>query len=312
MPSIDACRRRSIRAARFAKLGPTPASACVALFAVALIACGAPRAVAEPEPELPVATEGSSGSDAPRPSGPEYAVVEPGVVVRDGQLEEITFLEYVFGDVDPSEPLPLLVVLHGFGDQPQEPSGPYRGLPGAFRVVLPRGPVAVGGGFAWMSVRVGEHRLGELSEQLDVQTERIARFLVALREARAVRGPTILVGFSQGAILTLSVATRHPDLVGLALPLAGWLPPLLRVDAAEGAPRVLWMHGTADERIPFELAREGSDDLRARGFDVTLMPYEGAGHVMNDVMNADFHLWLAQVLQNLDEGRPLGDGLPFP
>jgi phospholipase/carboxylesterase len=303
----DAWRLGSIRAASVAILGPACPREWVALFAVVCVACGpavAPRDVDH------AATAGDEATDAEAAS--DYTRVEPGVFVREGELEGISFLEVVLGDVDPASSLPLWVVIHGLGDHPEIPIGPYRGLSRAVRIVLPRGPLVVGDGFAWMSVRVRDEQLATLSSEVDAQTERLAAFLASLRHARQVRGPIVVVGFSQGGILTLSLGVRHPALVGLGLPLAGWLPPALRVDAAPDSPRFVWMHGTADERIPYALAEEASTDLRARGFDVALVPVEGEGHAMSDAMDAVFHAWLERVLANVEDGRPPGDGLPLP
>lgn len=307
--SIHTPRSDFIRALRLAILGPALGDVCVGIFAVTLVACGPASAARRGSESVRVESSGGEGS-AERDE--DYALVEPGVLAREGELEGVPFLEVVLGTDDPGAPLPLLVVIHGLGDTPDIPVGPYRGLSRPVRVVLPRGPLAVdGGGFAWMSVRVRDGETERLSVELREQEERLARFLVALAASRATEGPTVVIGFSQGGMLTLALATHHPDLVGLALPLAGWLPPALREDVAETTPRIVWMHGTSDERIPFELAAEVSEELRERGLDVVLVPFADVGHFMSDEMDATFHAWLERVLDNLATQRAIGDGLPL-
>jgi phospholipase/carboxylesterase len=312
MLSIDAWRFAFIRARSFANLGPALRDACIAIFALALVACGPGTAARGVSRGSIGATGGSSGGEIDDGRVGDYTLAAEGVHVREGELDGISFLEVVLGDGDPGAELPLLVVIHGLGDYPDIPVGPYRGLSRAVRIVLPRGPLVSGDGFAWMSVRVRDGELETLSSELSAQTERLALFLASLRRERRVRGATVVIGFSQGAMLTLALGTHHPELVGLALPLAGWLPPALRVDATSGSPRFVWMHGTADERIPFALAEEAVTELRARGFDVSLVPFEGAVHAMSDAMDTAFHAWLERVLSNLDEERAPGDGLPLP
>ena len=53
----------------------------------------------------------------------------------------------MLGDVDPESALPMVVVIHGRGDRPRVPGGPFEGLTHPVRVILPRGPMIVGEGF---------------------------------------------------------------------------------------------------------------------------------------------------------------------
>ena len=218
----DARRSRFIRADFPVDLGRTRTHACVALCAVALLGCGPSVSPALAREGSAERETGSSGSETSQHRGGDYALVEPGVFSREGVIEGISFLEVVLGATDPTEALPLWVVIHGLGDHPDVPTGPYRDLSRPVRIILPRGPLVHGDGFAWMSVRVGDDQLATLSSELDVQTERLAGFLERLEAERPAQGPAVLIGFSQGGMLTLSLAVRHPALVGIAFPLAGW------------------------------------------------------------------------------------------
>jgi phospholipase/carboxylesterase len=105
----------------------------------------------------------------------------------------------------------------------------------------------------------------------------------------------IVSGFSQGGLLTLSLALFHDDVVGEAFPLASWLPPPLeplyrRSDLRY--PRIRSMHGTADPTIPIDPTAQLFARLATRGFDVTFVPFEGVVHTISDEENALFHLWL--------------------
>ncbi|KAJ7748543.1 Phospholipase/carboxylesterase/thioesterase [Mycena maculata] len=107
-----------------------------------------------------------------------------------------------------------------------------------------------------------------------------------------------LVGFSQGAALSLMVAlsTLH-DLGGVAS-LSGWIPPRAR-DQTLASPNVpiLWCHGTADEQIPLAVAENGVAFLRAH---VNTTPtlrfrtYAGLGHTISDDEVDDLLAWLVE------------------
>lgn len=237
-----------------------------------------------------------------------YTDLEPHVAARESELATVPFVEMVLGDGDPCSPLPLIVALHGLGDRPSVPRWPYRDLPVTVRVVMPRGPISFGHGYAWSPIRVLDHDPTGLTATIDVQAGRIATFLDALIEERQVRGGVLLAGFSQGGILALAVAMRHPQDVGLVLPMSAWAPPELRTNAAPNAPPIRWMHGLEDERIPYDLALEAVTDLRVRGYDVELIAYVDQPHRMSIAMDERFHSWLARALDNIDAGRPMADG----
>lgn len=257
---------------------------------------------------------------APRPRVPEsapavYQEPTPGVHIREGEVEGLGYLEVVIGDVEPDAPLPLVVVIHGRGDRPRIPGGPFEGLSHPVRVILPRGPMIVGAGFGWLPVVVRDNQPELLSAGLRDMGDRIARLVTRVRAERQTVGPTILSGFSQGGMLSITIAVRHPDLAGVVFPLAGWLPPQLwpTDPAPAGAPQVRAMHARDDERIPFDPTRESYERLRALGWDLALSAYDGVGHTMSPEMDATFHAWLERALAAIASGQgPLADPAPAP
>ncbi|KAJ7693548.1 Phospholipase/carboxylesterase [Mycena rosella] len=106
----------------------------------------------------------------------------------------------------------------------------------------------------------------------------------------------ILVGFSQGAALSLMVAlsTLH-DLGGVAS-LSGWIPPRAR-DQMIASPNVpiLWCHGTADVEIPIAVGENAVSYLRKHLRDkIQYKTYPGLGHTINDEEVNDLVAWLAE------------------
>jgi predicted esterase len=172
---------------------------------------------------------------------------------------------------DPSRPSPLLVVFHGFGDQPA--NYPYLlGLvadtQGAV-LAVPRGGREVGKGFGWTGVDEAEAVLGRVLER-------------ACQEFLIDRERVVLTGFSQGAFMALVLGARHPDLVRGVVPIAGAYMPEIDAPApaGAGAPRYFFISGSQDRAVTD--MRRAARDFEAAGYDTRFRILPGLGHVFPD------------------------------
>jgi phospholipase/carboxylesterase len=99
------------------------------------------------------------------------------------------------------------------------------------------------------------------------------------------RDRIVVMGFSQGGGMAYALALREPaHFAGLAA-LASWFPEPLaeslpKLPEHEGFP-VLVIHGTRDDRLPVERARESRETLRPYGVAMTYREIEGMGHEIN-------------------------------
>lgn len=194
---------------------------------------------------------------------------------RQAAVAELRMLEVVVGTDEVEDPLPLVVAVHGYGDTPRVPTGPYLAVSRPYRCVVPEGPAVVGEGRAWSTIRVRDERPDELARDLELAAEQIARLVETVRAVRPTRGPTVLVGYSQGGHVTLALATRRPDLFDVALPMAGWLPPSLEPTGPAGRTVIRAIHARDDERIPYAPSAALIERLRAGGWDARLETIEG-------------------------------------
>lgn len=248
------------------------------------------------------------GTHAPVVGATELPYDAAGIHARSGVFGDLWYAEVVLGDVDPDAPLPLVVALHGRGDRPRMPAGPFVRTSTPMRVLIPRGPLALGDGYAWGRYSVTAHRDDELAADLAITADRLARLVEHVRAERPTLGSPIVTGFSQGAILGWIAALRHPDSFGLALLVAGWVPPLLVPDGpAIPVTHVRAMHGVDDPIVPVGPTREVAARLAQLGHDVELVEVEGGGHVVDEAMNARFEGWLEAALAERAPG--LGGGL---
>jgi predicted esterase len=97
---------------------------------------------------------------------------------------------------------------------------------------------------------------------------------------------TVLLGFSQGACLSLEYAARHAGRYGGIACLSGGLigpddTPRDYSGSMEGTPVFLGC-SDVDFHIPAERVRESAEVMERLGADVTLRLYPGMGHLINE------------------------------
>lgn len=168
-----------------------------------------------------------------------------------------------------------IVFLHGVGSSggAMRPLGSALGL--ADGTHFPDGPQSfdMGPGRQWFSVK-------GITEE-----NRPPRIVVALPAFRAViesfgdPRDTVLIGFSQGAIMALhAVADGLPVQAVFALSgrLAGPVP------ARTGWPPITLLHGAADPVIPARMAEATRDWLREAGATLDLRLHDALGHSVDE------------------------------
>ena len=73
----------------------------------------------------------------------------PNIRARSAVFEGLWYAEVELGEVEPGTELPLVIMFHGRGDRPHIPGGPFGRVPTPMRVIVPRGPLTLGTGYAW-------------------------------------------------------------------------------------------------------------------------------------------------------------------
>lgn len=203
------------------------------------------------------------------------------------------------GSARPGATRQLVVVLHGRGDRPRVPQLPFYGLSRPLRIVMPQAPNPLGDGYSWLSSSVTEGRVAELASSLAEASDRVAGCVRELRDPR-VREEPVVAGFSQGGMLAFALAVHHPEVLGRALPVAGWLPPPLIPTTAlpRGARRVpiRALHGVDDAIVPLAPTRDAVRALSALGYDVELTEVPETGHEASPALHALFSARLEAAL----------------
>lgn len=160
----------------------------------------------------------------------------------------------------------LMVVLHGLGDSLEGFTVlPHLlGLP-SLNYLLVNAPDPYVIGYAWYDIERPEP--GVLRSRA-----RLQRLLANLAAQGWAPADTVLFGFSQGCLMALDVALRHPEPFAGIVGVSGYLFAPERLEA-ELHPRareqaVLMTHGTHDELLPVERTRAQAQSLQRMGVAV--------------------------------------------
>lgn len=189
-------------------------------------------------------------------------------------------------------PFPTIIALHGWGASAHDLLGLAPLLHGGRALVLcPQGTVAVpfGNGqygYGWFQLRPGTPTD---VEEFRRAAEALRGFLDRARERYPIDPERVVVaGFSQGGMMAYELGLRQPTrFAGLAA-LSAWFPPPLaeslpKLPEHEGFP-VLILHGTRDDRIEVERARDSREALRPYGVALTYRELDMAHEINQDAL----------------------------
>lgn len=199
-------------------------------------------------------------------------------------------------------PPPLLILLHGVGSNERDLFGLEPALDPRFLVVSARAPLAMGpGAYGWYPVEF----LPGGGFRIDPSAQEASRRLLAgfvdevIAELGADASGVHLLGFSQGAMMALSLALTHPDKVARFVAMSGRLLPQVQASARPQAELAslegLVVHGTLDPVVPVAYGRETRDGLAKLGVRHEYREYR-MGHQVSDESLADVTAWLSQRL----------------
>ncbi len=259
--------------------------------------------VAPPAPVAVVAPQ------AP-PASPVVAPTTP-VPQRHQQylrLAGIDYLEIVHAapgtaKPDPSQPLPLVLAIHGLGDRPEHFKELLAGLPATVRIIVPRALDPVEDGYSWFPIRARSGDVEGLARGISHAAQRLAEFLQALLQQHPTRGQVVVTGFSQGGMLAFALAVHHPSVIAAAVPVGGWLPPPLWPQAQPKAgtprPKIVALHGEADPAVMFLPTLDAVTHLEGLGWPATLLRYPEVRHQITPAMREELHRQLVAAIAAL-------------
>lgn len=219
---------------------------------------------------------------------------------RRGEAAGLRYVEVTTGGQ--RDGAPLLIGLHGRGSNADDLAGLAPALDPGWRYIFPQAPNRLPGGgwaesFSWYEPimsdgeRRGAPRVGvRASAQVLAAREQLRGFLVATHERLATPpGRSALVGFSQGAAMTLDTGLRADPPYAVLVAMSGYLPESDDLPdalaAAKGQP-LLIIHGVADEVLAIGIGRRAKQVLEVAGLAPDYREFPMAHEVNQESLEA--------------------------
>jgi len=196
---------------------------------------------------------------------------------------------------------PLLLLLHGVGSNEHDLFELAPFLDKRLLIISVRAPNTLGpGSYAWFEVGFTPQGPVIHSEQAEASRKTLITFVQeAITAYGADPKQVYLMGFSQGAIMSASVALTQPELVAGAVLMSGRILPEIRPSIASneelnGFP-FLVVHGTADMVLPISYGRASRELLSSLPVNLTYHEYP-MGHEVSQKSLSDVTAWLTERL----------------
>lgn len=107
-----------------------------------------------------------------------------------------------------------------------------------------------------------------------------------------------VMGFSQGAIITLELALNYPEMLAGVAALSGGVLPDMNRDIIELKNLPVFIgHGVQDEVLVYKWSVDAVSQLQPKGAEVTFRSYT-AGHTIPEAELRDLMLWLKENRRN--------------
>lgn len=192
---------------------------------------------------------------------------------------------------------PLIVLLHGVGSNEEDLFSLANNLPDRFLVVSARGPVTLGpGSYGWYHLDMSTGKIVYDKAEAEKARLTIIQFLQDLKAEHPYDASQVyLMGFSQGSIMSLSVALTRPDLIKGAAIMSGRLleeiKPQINKGVALSKMKIFMSHGTNDPILNISQARSCVQFLKENNLNPEYHEYSEQ-HTISNAMFQDMLKWL--------------------
>ena len=197
---------------------------------------------------------------------------------------------------------PLLLLLHGLGSNEQDLFSFAPHLDPKFRILSVRAPRTYAyRGFAWFDIDFSQGIPQPNRVQMAESQQHLLSFM---EEVRRTYNPsrTYLAGFSQGTIMSYSIALTYPGSVSGVLAMSGYVIknpslPMVASTQLKSLP-IFATHGINDQVLPVFLGRNTRDYLQSLQLNVTYREYP-MGHEVSPPCFEDCKNWLSAQVADL-------------
>lgn len=197
-----------------------------------------------------------------------------------------------------SENTPVLILLHGYGSNEEDLFSFSAELPDELLIISVRAPQTLSfGSYSWFTIHFNDTqgKFSDIPEAIEAR-ELVATFIKEIQEKYSIAPEnTYLLGFSQGTILSYSVALNYPEIIQKVVALSGYVnPELLPKDVNlkdYSALDFFISHGNLDQVIPVEWANKAPEFLKQLQIKHSYQEYP-VGHGVAPKNFFDFKQWI--------------------
>ena len=191
---------------------------------------------------------------------------------------------------DKADKTELLIQLHGVGSNKEDLFSFAHMLPNKYTILSAQAPIDYFGGFAWYNLYPGEDGFVSNIPEAKESLKAIKEFIESSIDAFNAKPKVTLLGFSQGAILSLATALNNPNLIEKTVALSGYLNrDLLIRELKESEIPFFATHGTQDQVITIEKAKKTYEFFKENDFNFKFksypMPHGVAPDCLQDVIS---------------------------
>ena len=198
---------------------------------------------------------------------------------------------------EPAAKPPMLLMLHGYGANEDDLVSLTPYLDERLLIISARAPISLQiMSYAWFNLGFTPEGIVVNHDEFESSRRTIHKFLGEVIEAYDCDPNAVyLMGFSQGAMMSLSVALTYPGLASGVVAMSGMIPPqtleeISDRDALTGLP-IFVTHGLRDTLIPIARGRETRAKLSELPVDLSYREYE-MGHEISYDSLKDIAAWL--------------------
>ena len=193
---------------------------------------------------------------------------------------------------------PLLLLLHGYGSNEEDLFSFATELPDEYYIVSARAPFdMMYDSYAWYAINfdADENKFSDIG-QAQQSRDLIANFIDELITNYPIDANDVtLIGFSQGSILSYAIAVSYPEKVQRVVAMSGYFNEEIATENFRendfSKLKIFSSHGTVDQVVPVDWARNSIEKLKELGIDIVYKEYP-VGHGVAPQNFFDFKNWL--------------------
>ena len=194
--------------------------------------------------------------------------------------------------IKPGKVYPAIFVFHGMGSNEQNMLSVVAGLEDQFYIFGVRGDLVQPPGFAYFTIQgygnphreVFDHAISQLIQFIDYAAEQYPLDTENF----------YLLGFSQGAIASMTLGLKLGSKIKGIVALSGYIPEFVKEEYSNTVVNQLSLfisHGEFDSILPYEWGVESNEFFKGLGAQLTFQCYP-EGHTVSLRNQEDFKKWI--------------------